>query len=78
MPFRSEGYDPETVAFLQHCLDIASEAAARVTGASPGEDLKQRIALALIEGADCEIGNQDELVDFALRSLPEFRAALAN
>ncbi|CAN2974877.1 hypothetical protein METHPM2_3040001 [Pseudomonas sp. PM2] len=25
-----------------------------------------------------EIGNQDELVDFALRSLPEFRKLLAN
>lgn len=78
MPFRSKGYDPETIAFLQQCLDIATEVACRTTGALPSEDLKQRLAIALMEGAEAEIGNQDELIDFALRSLPEFRKLLAN
>lgn len=78
MPFRSKGYDPETIAFLQQCLDIATEAACRVTGALPSEELRQRLASAIMEGADAEIGNKDELIDFALRSLPEFRARLAN
>ena len=77
MPFRSKGYDPETIAFLQQCLDIATEAACRVTGSLPSEDLKQRLAVALMEGAEAEIGNRDELIDFALRSLPEFRKIMA-
>lgn len=78
MPFRSKGFDPETIAFLQHCLDIATEAACRLTGALPSEDLKQRLAASLMEGANCDITNEDDLIDFALRSLPEFRARMAN
>ena len=78
VPFRSKGYDPETIAFLQQCLDIATEAACRVTGNLPSEDLKQRLALAIMEGAESDIGNKDELVDFALTSLPEFRRQMAN
>ena len=78
MPFRSKGYDPETIAFLQRCLDIATEVACRVTGSLPSEDLKQRLAVAIMEGAEADIGNRDELIDFALRSLPEFRARMAS
>jgi uncharacterized glyoxalase superfamily protein PhnB len=78
MPFRSKGNDPETIAFLQQCLDIATEATSRLTGASPTDDLKQRLALAIMEGADADISTRDELVDFALKSLPEFRSRLAN
>ncbi len=78
MPFRDKGYDPETIAFLQQCLDVATEAACRVTGSLPSEDLRQRLAVALMEGAEAEIGSSDELIDFALRSLPEFRRQLAN
>jgi hypothetical protein len=78
MPFRDKGYDPETIAFLQRCLDIATEAACRLTGALPSEDLRQRLAVAIMEGAESDIGTKDELIDFALRSLPEFRARLAN
>lgn len=78
MPFRSKGYDPETIAFLQQCLDIATEAACRVTGSLPSEDLRQRLASAIMEGANSDIANRDELIDFALRSLPEFRVRLAN
>jgi hypothetical protein len=78
MAFRSEGYDPETIAFLQQCLDIATEAACRLTGTLPSEDLRQSLAVAIMEGAESDLGNKDELVDFALTSLPEFRRQLAN
>jgi hypothetical protein len=78
MPFSNRGYDPETVAFLQQCLDIATETARRLTGAAPDDDTRQRLALAIIEGAETDIANIEELVDFALTSLPEFRSRLAN
>jgi hypothetical protein len=78
MPFRDKGYDPETVAFLQQCLDIATEAACRVTGSLPSDDLRQRLAIAIMEGAEADIGNREELIDYALRSLPEFRRTLAS
>lgn len=78
MPFRSKGYDPETIAFLEQCLDISTKAACRLTGALPSEDLRQRLALAIMEGAEADITSRDELIDFALKSLPEFRARLAN
>ena len=78
MPFRSKGYDPETVAFLQQCLDIATDAACRVTGSLPSEDLRQRLAAAIMEGAESDIGSKDDLIDFALRSLPEFRRQMAS
>ncbi|MDF2994694.1 MAG: hypothetical protein K0R27_331 [Xanthobacteraceae bacterium] len=78
VPFRNKGYDPETVVFLQQCLDIATEAACRLTGSLPSEDLRQRLAIALMEGAEADLSNQDELIDFAVKSLPEFRKRLAN
>lgn len=78
MPFRSRGYDPETIAFLQQCLDVAIEAACRITGTPPDDDLRQRLAISIMEGADLDIGNSDDLIDFALRSLPEFRKELAS
>ncbi|MDF2998904.1 MAG: hypothetical protein K0R27_4541 [Xanthobacteraceae bacterium] len=78
MAISSREYDPETVAFLQQCLDVATEAVCRVTGAMPGEDLRQRLAIALMEGADYRIGSRDELIDFALRSMPEFRKSFAS
>lgn len=78
MPFRSKGYDPESIHFLQQCLDIATEAACRVTGALPSEELRQRLASAIMEGAEADIANKDELIDFALGSLPEFRRRMAN
>jgi hypothetical protein len=78
MPFSGKGYDPETIAFLVQCLDVATEAACRVTGAPPTDDLRKRLALALMEGHDTDLRNQDELIDFALKSLPELRSRLAN
>ncbi len=78
MPFSGKGYDPETITFLVQCLDVATEAACRVTGSKPNDDLRQRLALAIMEGHDTDLGNQDELIDFALRSLPELRGQLAN
>ncbi len=44
----------------------------------PSDDLRKRLALAIMEGADTDLGNQDELIDFALKSLPELRGRLAN
>lgn len=78
MPFRSKGYDTERVAFLQECLTIATEVASRVRGEPASHEVIQRLAAAITEGADSDIGTRDELVDFALASLPEFRSALAN
>jgi hypothetical protein len=78
MAISSREYDPETVAFLQRCLDMAIETAGRLRGIPPDDDLRQRLALAIIEGAETDIANVDELVDFALTSLPEFRSRLAN
>lgn len=78
MPFSSKGYDPETVAFLVQCLDVATEAACRVTGSPPTDDLRKKLAVAIMEGADTDLGNADELIDFALKSLPELRGRLAN
>ncbi|HSI14305.1 MAG TPA: hypothetical protein VK961_19805 [Chthoniobacter sp.] len=78
MPFSSKGYDPETITFLQECLDISMKAACRLTGEPPSEDLRNRLAIAIMEGADSDIGNKDDLIDFALRSLPEFRVQLAD
>lgn len=78
MPFSNKGYEPETIAFLVQCLNAAMEAACQVTGSPPTDDVRKRLALAIMEGADADIGNQDDLVDFALRSLPELRNRLAN
>lgn len=78
MPFRSKEYDPDKVAFLQECLTIATEVASRVRGEPASDEVIQRLAAAIMEGADSDIGTRDELVDFALASLPEFRSALAN
>ncbi|QJP13278.1 hypothetical protein G3545_06205 [Starkeya sp. ORNL1] len=78
MPFSGRGYDPETIAYLVQCLDVAMEKACRATGSPPSDDLRKRLALAIMEGVDTDLGNQDDLIDFALRSLPELRARLAN
>lgn len=78
MPFSDNGYDPETLAFLKECLAIATDAASRVLGTPVSDQLRDRLALAIIEGAETDIGTKDELVDFALSSLPEFRSRLAN
>jgi hypothetical protein len=78
MPFSGRGYDPETITFLVECLQVATEAACRVTGSPPTDDLRKRLALAIMEGHDTDLGNQDELIEFALRSLPELRGRLAN
>ncbi|MDF2997823.1 MAG: hypothetical protein K0R27_3460 [Xanthobacteraceae bacterium] len=50
MPLKCEGYDPEAISLLQQCLDIATEAACTATGALPSEELRQRLAIALLEG----------------------------
>ena len=78
MPFRSAGFDPETIAFLQECLDIATAAAARVGNVPASEETRRTLAAAIIEGATSGIASRDELVDFALTALPPFRRALAN
>ncbi len=78
MPFSGRGYDPETIAFLVQCLNVATEAARRATGSPPTDDLRKRLALAIMEGADTDLCDQDELIDFALKSLPELRGRLAN
>ncbi len=73
MPFRSKGYDPETIAFLRQCLDIATEAACRVTGSLPSEDLRQRLASAISGRREFRRANRDELIDFASDHCPSFQ-----
>lgn len=70
MSFNSRGYDPEMVALLQECLEQAF-AASREHGEVDG--LRQKLASAVMEGANVGIRDKDRLVEFALRALPAFR-----
>lgn len=72
MPFPQHGFDPETIALLDTCLeDTVAIAAARVT---IGDGLRQMFAAALLEGyARHGLRERAELAGFALRALPTFR-----
>ncbi len=78
MPFSGRGYDLETIAYLVQCLDVAMGEGVLGDGFAAKDDLRKRLALAIMEGADTDLGNQDDLIDFALRSPPGLRARLAN
>lgn len=78
MPFSNKGFDPETIAFLEECLAISMEVASRIIGGPVSDETKQRLAMAIMEGAELHYGNKDALVDYALASLPQFRTGLAN
>ena len=75
MPFRAECFDPDEIKALEKCLDIACADAVKIGGMQPiGGELRLRLATALMEGAIAGITDQQELVDFALNTLPLFRA----
>lgn len=76
MPFVSEGYDPEMIAPLEECLNSACAAALSSVDHVPDEDLRQRLAAALLEGAGYGMRDREALIGFALSALPTFREAL--
>ncbi|MDF2998903.1 MAG: hypothetical protein K0R27_4540 [Xanthobacteraceae bacterium] len=77
MPFASDGYDPETIAFLEECLDSACAAARGSADLVPDHDVRRRLALALLEGAGYGIKDREALIGFTLSALPTFREAMA-
>lgn len=73
MPFTKEGYDPETIQLLDEVLAKVCELAAAYRQVTPA--LRETFAGALIEATTLGIQDRDELVTFALRTLPQFRKA---
>ncbi len=72
MPKRSVRFDPDTVRILDQCLHEAVQKAA-VLGAEIGEDLRNRLASALIEAATHGERDVARLVEFAMCVLPAHR-----
>lgn len=81
MAFSSDGYDPETIVFLDECLEAACAVAMLVPGSHQAAlddvDIRHKLAAALIEGFGRGLHQRAELIDFTLRALPAFRAAAA-
>lgn len=73
MPTESAGYDPETIALLERCLDDACAAALAGSTRPINEDLRRRLAASLMEGASLGIREREVLIGFALRALPSFK-----
>ena len=78
MPFSDNEYDPETIAFLQQCLDIATGTVTVMLGVVPGPGLRNKLALAILEGSRRNIHSREDLIDFALNSLDELTAKPAS
>ncbi len=76
-PFHSEGYDPETIALLEECLNSACAAATGSAHVTADAALRQKLAASLMEGAALGIRDREVLIGFALKALPTFRAARA-
>lgn len=72
MPLRFVRFDPDTVRILDHCLHEAAQKAAGL-GAEIGEDLRNRLASALIEAAARGERDAARLVEFAMCVLPAHR-----
>ncbi len=72
MRFVSLGFDPEMVAVLEYCVETAFAIAKHHAGDDP-EGLRQKLASAVIEGANSGFHDPERLINFALRALPAFR-----
>jgi hypothetical protein len=80
MPFSPQIYDPETIAFLDECLNATYAVAMLVPSAHAardGIDIRHKLALAIIEGFSRGLHQRTKLIDFTLRALPALRAAAA-
>jgi hypothetical protein len=73
MPFSNEGFDPEKIAFLEDCLNTACALAPKLANVECGEDVRKKLAMAILEGVATGMRTREALVDFALRSLPPYR-----
>lgn len=73
MAFSSRGYDPESIAFLDECLEKACQAAGEAAAGDGMADLRHKLASAILEGFDAGMRDRSSLVDFALRVLPNYR-----
>lgn len=71
-----ESYDPEALAILDESLRGAAKIAAKIEGSEWGEEVRIRMAAALIEGAKMGIRDSEALIGFALRALPTFQSQL--
>ncbi|QJP12973.1 hypothetical protein G3545_04455 [Starkeya sp. ORNL1] len=76
MPFMSQGYDPEMIALLEECLNSACAATVGSADHIPDDELRRRLAAALLEGAGYGMTDREALIGFALSALPTFREAL--
>ncbi|MDF2998315.1 MAG: hypothetical protein K0R27_3952 [Xanthobacteraceae bacterium] len=73
MPFSSEGFDPEKIAFLEDCLNTACSLAPRLANVECDGEVRKKLALAILEGVASGVRAKNDLIDFALRSLPPYR-----
>ncbi|QJP12986.1 hypothetical protein G3545_04535 [Starkeya sp. ORNL1] len=73
MLFHEEGFDPEKIAFLEDCLDTACGLAPKLANVECNGEVRKKLALAILEGVARGMRARDELIDFALRSLPPYR-----
>lgn len=71
MRFESPSFDPEMVAVLEYCLEVAFTIATKQAGDDP-DGLRRKLATAVMEGANAGIHDPERLVNFALRALPAF------
>jgi hypothetical protein len=76
MPFMSQGYDPEMIALLEECLNSACAATVGSVDHVPEDELRRKLAAALLEGAGYGIREREALIGFALSALPTFREAM--
>lgn len=77
MSFSNESFDPEKIAFLEDCLSTACSLAPKLANVDCDGEVRKKLALAILEGVATGIRARDDLIDFALRSLPPYRLKTA-
>ena len=65
--------DPDTIAMLDRCMTKAQQVAAELETEENSTDMRARLASALIEAAGHGEKDEAQLLEFALRVLPNYR-----
>ena len=67
VPFSKQSYDPETLTILKEAFDMAWEELKLVPGIHVSEDLRNDLAIRIMESADRRVLDPLEIKDQVLR-----------